>query len=220
MLQVVYLHGLASSPQSGKARFFDAHLRAAGAGMHCPDLNEPDFATLTVSRMIGQVERLIAGLPPGPLAAIGSSLGGLVALHLAARQTGAPDRPIDRVVLLAPALDFGRRRSRIWTDEDVVRWRQTGWLDMFHHGYGEPRRVGFALYEDAGRYDSFGIECPVPTLIYQGRRDEVVDPQMVEDFAAGRANVTMRLVDDDHQLLAHADEIWKGSAAFLGLAGE
>ena len=218
MPNVVYLHGLASSPNSGKARAFEAGLRDAGVEMHCPDLNEPDFAALTVSRMIEQVEHLVAGLPPGPVALVGSSLGGLVAWHLGARQAGAPARAIERLVLLAPALDFGRRWNPPSEDKELARWRETGWLDLFHHGYGEPRRVAFALYEDAGRYDSFAVQRNVPTLVYQGTRDEVVNPRMVEAFAKGRWDVTLRLVDDGHQLLDHIDEIWKGSAAFLGVA--
>ncbi len=56
-----------------------------GFDLRCPDFNEPEFETLTVSRMIGQLEADIAALPPGPVALIGSSLGGFVAFHAAFR---------------------------------------------------------------------------------------------------------------------------------------
>ena len=50
-----YLHGLASSPRSGKARFLAERFAACGLTLYCPDQNEPDFSTRTTTRMIGQV---------------------------------------------------------------------------------------------------------------------------------------------------------------------
>ena len=62
-MHVIYLHGFASSPDSSKARGLGERLTRCGVSVRCPDLNEPDFATLTVSRMVEQVERLVATLP-------------------------------------------------------------------------------------------------------------------------------------------------------------
>ena len=56
-MHVFYLHGFASSPASTKAARFAERLRARGLTVHCPDLNEPDFSTLTVTRMLEQVDR-------------------------------------------------------------------------------------------------------------------------------------------------------------------
>jgi predicted esterase YcpF (UPF0227 family) len=50
----VYLHGFASSPASSKATRFGQELAALGVPCTCPDLNEPDFSTLTVTRMLEQ----------------------------------------------------------------------------------------------------------------------------------------------------------------------
>ena len=52
MRHLLYLHGFVSSPQSGKAAFLADRLAAHGLALTCPDLNLPDFSTLTVSRMI------------------------------------------------------------------------------------------------------------------------------------------------------------------------
>jgi surfactin synthase thioesterase subunit len=77
--------------------------------------------------------------------------------------------------------------------------------------------VHFALYSDAERYDTFNARVDLPILIFQGRQDTAVDPATVERWAAPRPNVTLRLLDDDHQLLASLETIWLETAAFLGI---
>jgi len=56
--------------------------------------------------------------------------------------------------------------------------------------------------------------------VFQGVRDSVVNPERVTAWAAARPNVSLRTLDDDHQLQAHMDQIWLESARFLGLAAE
>ena len=85
---VIYLHGFASSPQSSKAMFFAERFAERGVKFVCPDLNHPAFSTLTVSRMLQQLEERISSLPPEDIVLIGSSLGGFVAVEAAARQVG------------------------------------------------------------------------------------------------------------------------------------
>lgn len=214
MRQVYYLHGFASSPQSSKARFLRERLKTAGVELHCPDFNEPDFETLTISRMLDRVAAEISARPAGPVALIGSSLGAFVAIQAAARGVDL----VNRLVLLAPALDFSLKDDKKIGPAAVARWRETGGLDVFHYGYGETRRVGYPLYADAQQYDPFRADLRIPTLIVQGTRDDAVDPAMVERFAAARPNVTLHMVDDDHQLLGSLELIWHETARFLDLA--
>jgi pimeloyl-ACP methyl ester carboxylesterase len=210
---VIYLHGFASSPASSKAIRFGRELAARGVGFSCPDLNEPSFETLTVSRMLGDVRRE-AARAARPIALVGSSLGAFVALHAAEEdRTGA----IDRLILLAPAFDFGGNRLRQLGEHGIAEWRERGALRVFHYAAGEPRDVGFDLYEDAANYDAFAVTPRVPTLIFQGRQDASVDPEMVTRWARDRPAVTLRLLDDDHQLTTSIETIWAESAAFLGL---
>ena len=216
MPQVFYLHGLASSPDSSKARFLAANLEGHGLHLDVPDLNAPDFATLTTTRMIEQVAALIR--PDQATVLIGSSLGAFVALHLAERLEGRElPSPIARMVLLAPAFDFGAAGMGTLGAEGLERWKQEGWLDMPHYAFGDTRRVHYELYADGGRYDSFGVRTTVPTLILQGRRDGVVDPSMVERFAATRSHVQLVMLDDDHQLGNSLDRLWSEVERFLGL---
>ncbi len=220
MRHVIYLHGLASSPRSSKARYLAGRLAAHGLTLHCPDLNKPDFATLTTTRMLRQVTDRLRRLPEAPVVLIGSSLGAFVALHFAERAAAeAPAHPVEKLVLLAPAFDFGRAGLPTLGAAGLARWRRDGWLEMHHHAYGEPRQVHYALYDDAARFDSFAVRTTVPALVCHGRRDDVVDPAMVERFAAGRPHVRLVMLDDDHQLGGSLERLWAETEAFLGLSG-
>ena len=210
-----YLHGLASSPQSSKVRYLTDQLSRYRLPLHCPDLNEPDFSTLTVTRMLEQVEQSVRAMPPASVVLFGSSLGALVALHLAERGARGGGPPVDRMVLLSPALEFGTSRTRLGED-GLAKWRETGWLEMTHHAYGDVRRLHYELFLDAGRYDSFTTTNTVPTVIVQGRGDEVVDPRMVERFAAARPHVRLVTVDDGHQLQDSLDVVWSETCSLLG----
>ncbi len=211
---VIYLHGFASSPASTKARWFARALATHGIGMACPDLNQPAFETLTVTRMNDQARAAIDAAPALPVALIGSSLGAFVAvLAAAADRSGA----VDRLVLMAPALDFGGNRLRDLGGQGIAEWRARGRLTVFHYGDGAPRDVGFGLYEDAAGHDALTVQVAVPALVFQGRQDRSVDPAMVEQWAAGQPRVVLRLLDDDHQLTASMDAIWPEVERFLGL---
>lgn len=215
MIDVVYLHGFASSAGSSKATWFRERFAEHGIVQRTPDFNQPDFSTLTITRMVEQVEREIAALPPSPsVVLVGSSLGAFVAIQVALRQA-----VVERVVLLAPALDFSGHRLREIGDRDVDAWRRTDELNVFHHGYGRMMPLHYELFEDSQRYDAMRVELKQPVLVFQGRRDTAVDAGMVERWAAARAGVELHMLDDDHQLHASLDYIWKETARFLGLAG-
>jgi pimeloyl-ACP methyl ester carboxylesterase len=122
------------------------------------------------------------------------------------------------MVLLAPAIDFGGNRLRQLGDQGIDEWRRLGWLELFHYGYGEPRRVGFSLYEDAARYDALAVPVRLPTLVVQGQHDDLVDATAVQRWAATRPAIDLRLVDDGHQLTESWPSIWRESARVFGLS--
>jgi uncharacterized protein len=212
-MHVFYLHGFASSAQSSKAGFFRTRFAERGITLQTPDLNEPDFSTLTISRMIDQVRRGIEDAGPGPIVLIGSSLGGFVAVETAVRN---PDR-VDRLVLLAPALDFRADRVGDLGDRGLDAWRATDTLNVFHHAYGRIVPLHYELFADAQRYDPLNARVDVPIQIFQGRADTAVSPDTVERWARARPNAELHLLDDDHQLHASLERIWTETARFLAL---
>ena len=212
-----YLHGFASSPQSTKAQFFAAQLGACGVKLHCPDFSEPDFSVLTISRMLQQVEKSIAALPPGDVALMGSSLGGFVAVEAAARGVSQTRHRITQLILLAPAVELEWERWSEVGPGGIDRWRRVGSIEVFHYGYGEPRRLNFSFYEDAIRYAPASKRLETPMLIFQGRHDDSVRPATVERFARAQPRATLHMLDDDHQLKNSLDFIWREVAPLLAL---
>jgi 8-oxo-dGTP pyrophosphatase MutT (NUDIX family) len=91
---MLFLHGLDSSGQGTKGRFF---------AQHFPHILRPDFSGSLEQRM-AQFEKLCSG--SNHLTLIGSSFGGLMAALFAARH---PER-VARLFLLAPALNYGDYR--------------------------------------------------------------------------------------------------------------
>lgn len=213
LMRVFYLHGFASSAQSSKAAFFRERLAAAGVALTTPDFNLPDFSTLTITRMIEQVKHGMDAVEGGPVTLMGSSLGGFVAVQAAQQYR---DR-VGKLVLLAPALDFGGNRMRDLGDRGIEEWQRTNRLEVFHYGFGRIMPVHYELYADARRYDAMNVRLDLPVLIFQGLRDTAVNPETVRAWADARPNVRLHLLDDDHQLLGSLEYIWAETAAFLGL---
>jgi pimeloyl-ACP methyl ester carboxylesterase len=217
---VIYLHGFASSPQSSKATFFAERFSAAGMKFLCPDFNQPAFGTLTVSRMLQQVEKTISKLPPDEIALIGSSLGGFVAVETAARQVRQARHPISRLVLLAPAVELEWDRWSEVGPGGVDRWRSTGDVEVFHYALNRPERLRFEFYKDAERYRPASRQLNLPMLIFQGRDDESVSPETVQRFAKNQKAATLHMLEDGHQLKNSLEVIWAETANFLQLSAK
>jgi len=205
MNRILYLHGFASGPSSGKAQYFRERLAAAGASVDVPDLAEGDFENLNITRQLAVIERAAAD---ESVSLIGSSMGGYLAALYAARH---PE--VSRVVLLAPAFSFARR----WPEKLgplADEWRRTGAMEVFHYADNRPRRIGYQLIEDGARYEDYP-DFHQPALIFHGAHDDVVPSRFSEEFAASHPNARLEILDSDHQLLNVLEAMMAKVSAFL-----
>ncbi|GAB4337302.1 MAG: hypothetical protein Kow0089_08380 [Desulfobulbaceae bacterium] len=99
----VFIHGLESSSRGTKARWFARRF---------PEMVIPDFSGSLEERMV-QLRRILSGRDG--LVLVGSSFGGLMAAVCAMEE---PSR-VERVVLLAPALNFPEFAARPHRRVDV-----------------------------------------------------------------------------------------------------
>jgi pimeloyl-ACP methyl ester carboxylesterase len=210
---VFYLHGFASSARSTKAAYLAERLQGHGIALRCPDFNLPDFATLTMTRMLTQLSEELDMLAPGPVTLIGSSLGGTLAVLAAERFAR-----VTALVLLAPAVMFAKPGHHLLPPDRIEAWKRDGVMRFFHYAYGEERPLNVAFYEDSLRYHPMEALVRQPCLAYHGVHDASVDYRTVEVFARSRPNVRLALLDDDHSLVKSLPRIWEGVRPFLGLA--
>ncbi len=178
----------------------------------------PDFAHLTVTALIERVRQEVAECPPGPIRLIGSSLGGLVATHFCARYRHSAAAAVADLVLLAPALDFGANRRLKMGAEAIERWRRSGWHPFYNYRDQTERPVHYGLLEDAAQYDSATAALDLPLLIVHGLRDASISHTQSVQFAAGRPNVQLELVDADHGMLGYVEPLWERMQQFWARA--
>jgi len=205
MTRIVYLHGFASTPLSTKAQFFKR--KFAGVDFEIPQLDGGDFRGLTVTAQLTAVDQAVRG---DRAILMGSSLGGYLAALYAARHAN-----IERLVLLAPALEFPTRWRRKFTEAEFAEWRDTGSRGFYHYGYKEDRPLAYEFVLDAEKYED-RPDFAQPALILHGRRDDVVPAEVSERFAASHPDVTLRLLDSGHELTDVLDALWYETAKFLG----
>jgi uncharacterized protein len=204
-MRYLWLHGFSSSPDSGKGRFVRDRLAERGARLAIPDLNQPAFRDLTVTRMLGQVDGL---LDQDPAVLFGSSLGGYTAALWSARHPGR----VRALVLLAPAFDLAERWKRRTGPEELRRWRERGYALLDHYAWGRKEPLSIGFLDDADRYEPFPLP-DAPTLVLQGLRDDVVTPDLAPEFVRrmqerGR-EARLVLLDDGHELNADLPRLWR-----------
>lgn len=213
MTTVFYLHGFASSPGSTKANIFKPAFEGRGANYLIPDLNQPSFEQLQLTAILEKIADAVNQAPSDPVHLIGSSLGGLSALHFYDRYRHTAAQRVTKMVLLAPAL----QSSLTQDTERLAQWSEQGSFPFFNYAAGGEKAVHYGFVEDVMQYDSFGVTVDIPILIYHGKHDESVDYLYSVQFAANRELVTCEILDSDHQLLDKTTDMQAGMMQFLGV---
>src|SRR5262249_28124749 len=98
--------------------------------------------------------------------------------------------------------------------EKLAEWQRTGYLSMYHYGENAERQLSYDLIRDGLGYEDYP-DVRQPCLIFHGQRDDVVPVQWSLEFAAGRPNVELHVVDSDHELIDVLDRMWERVRAFL-----
>jgi uncharacterized protein len=201
--QYIYLHGFASSPASVKAMYLQECFEGVGIQLAVPDLNQGDFAHLTISRQVQQVVDLLPR-DKSPVVLIGSSLGGLTAAIVAQKYP-----QVNRLILLAPAFDFLSHWLPKIGEKQLNLWERDRYLPIYHYGQQKLLPLHYNFIIDAHRYHLCQGDELVTTLIVHGTADDVIPIASSRDFAAKYSSVKLLEVDSDHNLRNFNHYIWQ-----------
>ena len=208
----LYLHGFASGPQSGKGVATANHFEKLGIAVERLNLRVPSFERLRLSEMMRVTREAIGGNSDRAIL-FGSSLGGLTAARVAEE-----DPRVCALVLLAPAFRMAERWRKRLGEVGWAAWRDSGWYETRDYAENRKSRVDFGFISEAGELDERSGGWPdvrVPTLIVQGTRDDIVDPELSRAFVRGKRQVHLVEVDDGHELIASIPRILQESERFL-----
>jgi len=215
---IIYLHGFASSPEtSQKAQAFKQAFAASEITLQIPDLNKPSFERLTLTAMLAHLADIVRSCPPGPVYLVGSSMGGLLAVHFVSRYKDAEAKRVELLFLMAPALDFLANRRVTLGETGMRTWEETGWTKVHNYATDRKERIHWGFVEDIAAYDSYAAHVDIPVIVYHGSEDESVPLAQSEKFAADRNNVRLKVVESDHSLHSVIETIWKDMVSFFAL---
>ena len=210
-MNYLYLHGFASSPQSYKAQYMQRKFAELGLTLHVPDLNLDDFTTVTLSEQLAYLDRTYLHNQE-PSLVIGSSLGGFLAVQLAARNPF-----VQKLVLFAPAFGFSQRIAQNLGTENISKWQESGIREFYHYGLKRNVNLQFQFFVDAQQYSEENLTRSLPILIFHGIHDQVVPAALSKEFAKQRSQVILKLLDDDHALGKDLESAWQNIQSFAML---
>ena len=207
---ILFLHGFASSAQSAKAQYFGERFAAwPQVEFRAVDFNPTpkDFEYMTTTGQIDRLRQYVLDHSLQRFSLIGSSYGGLIAVHYAQRFGG-----VDKMLLLAPGL---RWLSGGLSDEQMEQWRKAGVAPVLHYAFEKELPIRYDLEVDGQRYLE-PIPPPTPVTIIHGDADNAVPTDDSRQYAAAYPDL-VRLVEvaADHDLNGHLDLIWRCVESFL-----
>ena len=209
-LKIMYLHGFASGPGSKKAQFFKKKLKIHGYHLFIPDLNVPSFENLSLFEMVDKVKQLIAEQKSGEWVILCSSLGALAAIGAARYEP-----KIKKIVMLAPAFGFNKRREALLGKEQISKWEHEGKIEIFHNAFNKNMPISYSFIEELNKEDEYDFNREIPIKIFHGAFDETVPIEMVEKFIVSRKLTDFHLLESDHSLFNKMDWIWRDLIKFI-----
>ena len=212
----VFVHGFRSHCDGAKSRSLS---RWAGRHDHAwlrfdqrgCGLSGSDFRRFALTGAIDDLHRVLDALGEPPCLLVGSSLGALIAVHVAA----SGRHHVEGLLLLAPALRFTDRFIHGHLDtRDLDRWRSRGyrWFpDLYEGGC---YRLDYSFCADALCYGAPPGELPCPVRVIHGGRDELLPVGDTKDWletlrcpSRAGGKVLEIVPEGDHRLTGWTDVI-------------
>jgi hypothetical protein len=170
---------------------------------HAIDFNPTpkDFEFMTTTGLIDRLRQYVLDRQLSVFSLIGSSYGGLIAIHYAQRFGG-----VESMLLLAPGL---RWLSGGLSSSQLQAWKQAGVAPIPHPAFKPEVTVRYDLQVDGLRYLE-PVPPAVPMTIIHGSNDETVPIDDSRQYARQYPDqVQLIEVEADHDLNGHLDLIWE-----------
>lgn len=206
----VFLHGLGSGRVGDKSASLLAWARHRRLHFLRYDFrghgeSEGDIRELTLGRLVADGEVALGHV--GRAVLVGSSLGGLVAAWVAARQ---PERTAG-LVLIAPAFGFLERMTERPHADGRIRI-ENEWVSL---------EIDAHVLEEARAWPEHELptRLTMPTLIVHGEGDDVVPAEASERLFAAIPHTRKDLwlvPGGDHRLTAQIERIWPLAERLFG----
>jgi pimeloyl-ACP methyl ester carboxylesterase len=202
---VLWLGGFLSDMTGSKITRLTEEARVRGWDFLCFDYfahgeTGGDFNEARVGRWLGTALAVLDHLTEGPVAAVGSSMGGhMLSLLIRAR----PER-IKAAGFLAPAADFATALMLPSLSPEERRQLEVSGVHMIR-GYDRPVPLSQAFFNEAADHEVLNAAIPFdgPVRILHGMQDDVVPWQhglrLLETITTPDAHIHL-IKDGDHRL--------------------
>ncbi len=216
MSDIIFVHGAGLDGEAWRAQTsFFAESAAVDLPGHGKSTEEPRD---TIAGYADWLQQEIRNMSPGPVTLVGHSMGSLIALETAARNTDF----VDRLVLIATSATMPVHRDLLAraaaNDPEaaamVMKWslRQQGfgrpkaWVDQIRRAFERTAKSG-VLAEDLKACDSYAgavdmataVKCP--TLLILGERDVMTKPAAAQPLAAALEDARIVMIEGAGHML-------------------
>lgn len=175
--------------------------------------SEGNFEDFTVSGALDDAQTALNYLldldkvDPEKIVVMGSSLGGMLSLLLAAR-----DSRVKLAVVCCPVVDFKEVFSK---HQDIGLWREQGWVEALGV---EGLKIKYNFFEDGCKFDVYSeaekIECPV--LVISGNKDTYIPVEHLEKLMQHLKNGRLEIVEGaDHGFTENYEYLFNRMTGFI-----